>query len=158
MMAEAKSPAGADPLASFPTAKDVMTQIASREAEKASAAVHEQSAAEAEKKALLEKFAKPSGVSDEDRLQRAAAIIKRASANGLTEVEVVRFPNQLCTDRGRAINQGEPGWEKTLTGLPKELYGFWEKYLKPRGYKLAVRIVDFPGGMPGDIGMTLKWG
>ena len=25
-------------------------------------------------------------------------------------------------------------------------------------YRLKVEIVDFPGGMPGDVGMTLKWG
>ena len=51
----------------------------------------------------------------------------------------------------------EAGWESTLTGLPKELLEFWRKYLKPQGYKLTVQIVDFPGGIPGDIGMTLAW-
>ena len=85
-----------------------------------------------EKRTLLEKFSKPSGVSDEDRLVRAAAIIKRAANNGLMEVEIFGFPNELCTDRGRAINQRETGWEKTLTGLPKELYDFWEKQLKSK--------------------------
>ncbi len=147
-----------DPLAVLPTAKDIMKQIALKEAEKASAAMHERTAAEAEKRALMEKFSRPSGVSDEDRMARAAAIIKRAADNGLTEVLIVRFPNELCTDRGRAINQAEPGWEKTLTGLPKELFQFFDKYLKPRGYRVAYQIVDFPGGMPGDIGVTLKWG
>jgi hypothetical protein len=147
-----------DPLAVLPTAKDVMKQIALKEAEKASAAMHERTAADAEKHALMEKFSKPSGVSDADRMARAAAIIKRAAANGLTEVLIVRFPNELCTDRGRAINQTEPGWEKTLTGLPKELFEFFEKFLKPRGYRIAFQIVDFPGGMPGDVGVTLKWG
>jgi hypothetical protein len=146
-----------DPLADLPTAKDLMKQIALKEAEKASAAMREHTAADAEKKALMEKFSKPSGVTDEDRMARAAAIIKRAAANGLTEVFVFRFPNELCSDRGRAINQNEPGWENTLTGLPKELFDFFEKHLKPRGYHLAYQIVDFPGGMPGDIGVTLKW-
>ena len=114
-------------------------------------------AADAEKKALMEKFSKPSGVSDEDRLARAAAIVKRAANNGMTEVLVVRFPNELCTDRGRAINQQEPGWENTLTGLPKELFEFWQKHMKPRGYRLRFQIIDFPGGVPGDIGVTLSW-
>jgi hypothetical protein len=155
-MAEAKG--NADPLAALPTAKDIMKQIALREAEKASAAERELNAAEAEKKALIEKFSKPSGVSEEDRMARAAAIIRRAADNGLTEVLVMRFPNALCTDRGRAINQQEAGWEKTLTGLPKELFEFFEEHLKPRGYRVAFQIVDFPGGMPGDVGMTLKWG
>ena len=112
-MAELKAQEAADSLATLPTAKEIMEQIARKEAEKASAAVRELSAAEAEKKALIEKFSKPSGVSDEERLVRAAAIIKRAANNGLTEIEVTRFPNALCTDRGRAINQREPGWEKT---------------------------------------------
>jgi hypothetical protein len=147
-----------DPLAVLPAAKDLMKQIALKEAEKASAAMRERTAADEEKKALIEKFSKPSGVSDEDRMARAAAIIKRAAANGLTEVFIFRFPNELCTDRGRAINQNEPGWEKTLTGLPKELFDFFEQHLKPRGYGMAFQIVDFPGGMPGDIGVTLKWG
>jgi len=147
-----------DPLGDLPSAKEMMQQIALREAEKASAAAHERTAAEAEKQALLERFSKASGVSDADRLARAAAIIKRAASNGRTEVEVIRFPNQLCTDRGRAINQMEPGWEDTLTGLPKELLEFWRKHLRDRGYKMRVQIVDFPGGMPGDVGMTLSWG
>ena len=93
----------------------------------------------------------------QERIKRAAAIIKRAADNGRTEVEVGRFPNRLFTDLGRAINQQEAGWEKTLTGLPKELYEFWQLNLKPRGYRLRFQIVDFPGGMPGDIGMTLSW-
>ncbi len=148
----------ADPFSGLPSAKDLMKQIALREAEKASAAVHEQTAAEAEKQALLERFSKPSGVSNEGRLARATAIIKRAASNGLSEVEVTRFPNQLCTDRGRAINQMEAGWENTLTGLPKELLEFWREFLKPHGYKLKVQVVEFPGGIPGDIGMKLSWG
>ncbi|MFZ3361510.1 MAG: hypothetical protein WCA56_01880 [Xanthobacteraceae bacterium] len=156
-MAEATKSATSDPLAGLPSAKEVMAEIARKEAEKASAAVQEMSAADAEKKALLEKFSKPSGVSDEDRLERAAAIIRRAASNGLFEVEIVRFPNEMCTDRGRAINQGEAGWEKTLTGFPKELYDFWERHLRSKGYKVGFRIVDFPGGVPGDVGMTLRW-
>jgi hypothetical protein len=52
----------------------------------------------------------------------------------------------------------EPGWEKTLTGIPKEIYQLWQDYLQPRGYKIAYQIIDFPGGVPGDIGITLSWG
>ena len=153
----AESAKKADPFGELPTAKDLMKQVALREAEKASEYVRKLSAVEAEKKALLDRLAKPSGVSDEERLKRAAAIIKRAVDNGLAEVQVGRFPNTLCTDRGRAINQMEPGWENTLTGLPKEIFQFWQKHLQPRGYKIRFQIVDFPGGMPGDIGITLSW-
>ena len=141
----------------LPTAKDCMKKIAIVEAEEATKEMRHREQAEAEKKALLDQLRKPSGDSDEEKLKRAASIIKRAVDRGLTEVEVLRFPNQLCTDRGRAINQGEPGWENTLTGLPLELFQFWQKYLKPRGYKLRVQIVEFPDGVPGDLGATLSW-
>jgi hypothetical protein len=134
-----------------------MEKLALAEAEKAEAASRRQAEAEAEKKLLLEKITKPSGVSDEEAMQRVAAIVQRAVSNGQTEVQVYRFPNQLCTDHGRAINQQEPGWEKTLTGLPKEMYEFWGRRLRPLGYKLKFQIVDWPDGLPGDVGITLKW-
>ena len=141
----------------LPTAKQLQQKLALAEAELAGASARKLAAEEQEKKALLDQFCKPSGVSDEERMKRAAAIIQRAASNGLAEVFVGRFPNRLCTDYGRAINQTEAGWEKTLTGLPKELFDFWEKHLRPRGYRLLVQIVDFPDGMPGDIGFTLAW-
>lgn len=141
----------------LPKADDLRKKIAQVEAEKASEYMRKQAAADAEKKELLDKLSQPSGVSDEERMKRAAAIINRAVGNGLTEVEVGRFPNQICTDRGRAINQQEPGWENTLTGLPKELFEFWQKHLQARGYKIRYQIVNFPNGMPGDIGITLSW-
>ena len=141
----------------LPTAQEMMEKLALAEADKATETARKHAAEEAEKKALLDKLTKPSGVSDEEALKRVAVIVERAVSNGLTEVQVFRFPNSLCTDRGRAINQQEPGWEATLTGLPKEMYEFWERQLRPLGYKLKVQIVDFPGGMPGDVGITLKW-
>ncbi len=141
----------------LPTVQEMMEKLALTEAKNAEEASRKHAAAEAEKKALLDKLTAPSGVSEEERMKRAAAIIERAVANGLTEVLVMRFPNSLCTDLGRAINQQEPGWETTLTGLPKELYEFWNRQLRPRGYKLRFQIIDFPGGVPGDVGITLKW-
>jgi hypothetical protein len=142
----------------LPSALDCRKQSAVMEAEKASEYMRKRQAAEAEKKELLDRLAKPSGVSDEERMKRAAAIIKRAVANGLTEVEVGRFPNTMFTDKGRAINQQEPGWENSLTGLPKELYQFWKAHLQPRGYRVKFQIADWPNGMPGDVSITLAWG
>jgi hypothetical protein len=141
----------------LPTARDCRQVAAEKESEKASEYMRRRAAEEAEKKELLERLEKPSGVSDEERMKRAAAIIRRAVSNGLTEVEVGRFPNTICTDRGRAINQQEPGWEDTLTGLPRELYQFWKTYLQPRGYRIKFQIADWPNGMPGDISITLIW-
>jgi len=142
----------------LPSALDCKKKSAEMEAEKATEFIRRQAAIQAEKKALIEKLEKPSGVSETERMERAAAIIKRAVGNGLSEVEVTRFPNTLCTDRGRAINQQEPGWPETLTGLPRELYQFWEKHLQPRGYRLRYQIADWSGGVPGDISITLSWG
>lgn len=141
----------------LPKANDLRKRIAMEQAEKASAAMRKRSQEETEKKALIEHLTKPSGVSDEEAIRRASVIIERAVSNGLSEVQVFRFPNVLCTDHGRAINQQEAGWEQTLTGIPKEIYELWGRHFRSRGYKLRVQIVDFPNGMPGDVGMTLAW-
>ena len=142
----------------IPSAKEIQKQAALKEAQKAEEHSKRLAAAEVEKRALIDRLSKPSGLSEDEKVQLASTVIQRAVRNGLSEVQVYRFPNSLCTDRGRAINQMEQGWEKTLTGIPKEIYEFWERRLRPLGYRLQVQIVDFSGGVPGDVGMTLKWG
>ena len=128
----------------LPTAGDFMKKLALAEAEEATKQARKLAEAEAEKKALLDQLTKPSGLSDEEAIQRAIKIIERAVSNGKSEVQVHRFPNQICTDGGRAINQQEPGWEDTLTGVPKEIYELWAKYFRPRGYKLPGSYENIP--------------
>jgi hypothetical protein len=142
----------------LPSANEVMMELALVEAKKAADDEAKRKTAEAEKTDLLEHLRKPSGISREEATKRVTRIIQNAVSNGLKEVRVYRFPNVLCTDGGRAINQAEDGWEETLTGLPKEMYEFWKEVLRPKGYKLRYEIIDFPNGMPGDVGITLKWG
>ena len=142
----------------LPSAKEIQKQAAIKEAEKADEHVRRAAAAEAEKRALIEKLSKPSGLSEDEKIKLASTVIQRAVRNGLSEVQVYRFPNSLCTDNGRAINQREPGFEKTLTGIPLEIFQLWSDYLKPRGYRIKYQIVDFPGGMPGDISIVIAWG
>ena len=139
------------------SAKELMAKIAKVEGEKASKAMKAHEAAEAEKQALLDRLARPSGLSDDEVMEKAAIIVNRAVENGMTSVQVFRFPNHICTDNGRAINQVEEGWEQTLTGVPKEIYDFWKRQLKPRGYHIRYEIIDYPGGMPGDVGIFLSW-
>jgi hypothetical protein len=139
------------------SAKELQAKIAKVEGEKASKAMKAHEAAEAEKQALLDRLSKPSGLSDDEVMEKAAIIVNRAVENGMTSVQVFRFPNHVCTDNGRAINQAEEGWEKTLTGVPKEIYDFWQRQLKPRGYHMRFEIIDYPGGMPGDVGIFLSW-
>ena len=142
----------------IPSAKQIQKEAALKEAEMADQYARLAAAAEAEKRALIERLSRPSGKSEEEKVKLASTVIQRAVRNGLTEVQVYRFPNTLCTDKGRAINQQEPGWENTLTGIPKEIFQLWTDYLKPRGYRISYQIIDFPGGLPGDIAITIAWG
>jgi hypothetical protein len=142
----------------IPNALQIRKEAALEEARKAEEYVRLAAAAEAEKRALIERLSKPSGKTEEEKIKLASTIIQRAVRNGLTEVQVYRFPNTLCTDKGRAINQMEAGWEKTLTGIPKEIFELWTEYLKPRGYRIGYQVIDFPGGVPGDIGVIISWG
>ena len=144
-------------MATILSAKELQAKIALAEGEKASAAAKAHAAAEAEKQAFIDRISKPSGLTDDQIIEKASHIVNRAVENGLTSVQVFRFPNHLCTDNGSAIDQAESGWEKTLTGIPKELWAFYERQLKPRGYRMHYHIVDYPGGMRGDVGVILSW-
>jgi hypothetical protein len=57
-------------------------------------------------------------------------LVSRAAERGQSEVQVYRFPNSLCSDRGRKINNSEPGWDETLEGRPRQGYEFWRDHLK----------------------------
>jgi GTP cyclohydrolase FolE2 len=142
----------------IPSANQIRKEAALKEAEKADEYARLAAAVEAEKRALIERLSRPSGKTEQEKIELASTVIQRAVRNGMTEVQVYRFPNSLCTDRGRAINQQEPGWENTLTGIPKEIFQLWVDYLKPRGYRIGYQTIDYPGGMPGDIGITIAWG
>ena len=89
--------------------------------------------------------------------ERVSKVVRGAAERGEREVQVLRFSSEYCTDGGRAINNFEPDWPNTLTGFAKCAYEFWQKELEPQGYKVRVQIMDFPGGMPGDVGMFLRW-
>jgi hypothetical protein len=141
----------------LPTVKDLRAQIAKVEAEKAAAALKGRTLADAEKQAFLDRISKPSGLSDNEILEKASHIVTRAIENGLTSVEILRFPNHLCSDNGRAIDQAEDGWQQTLTGIPRELWEFHERQLKPRGYHMHCEIIDRPGGLRGDVAVFLSW-
>src|SRR4051794_21118465 len=89
----------------LPTAREIHRQATIADAEKAEQYAQKLAAAEAEKRTLIDRLSTPSGMSEEEKVQLAANVIQRAVRNGLSEVQVYRFPNALCTDRGRAINQ-----------------------------------------------------
>jgi hypothetical protein len=92
-----------------------------------------------------------------DVFERVSRMVKSAAERGEREVLALRFSSTYCTDGGRAINSFEPDWPESLTGFAKRAYEFWQQELEPKGYKLRAQIMDFPGGMPGDVGIFLRW-
>jgi len=83
--------------------------------------------------------------------------VKLAAERGQSELMIGRFPVELCTDHGRAINNSEADWSETLTGLPRQAYEVFRDKLQPLGYHLKALIVEWPGGLPGEVGMFLSW-
>ena len=83
---------------------------------------------------------------------------RKSAANGLTDFMLMRFPSQLCSDSGRAINAPDPNWPSTLRGEPADIFNRWRDQLKPHGFQLAAQIIDFPDGVPGDAALFLIWG
>ena len=89
-----------------------------------------------------------------DRLNKAVRI---AAVQGFKEIQVITFPASYCNDGGRRINNMLPDWPDSLEGFARRAYDFYAKELRPLGYKLHAQVIDFPGGMPGEIALFLKW-
>lgn len=87
------------------------------------------------------------------KLERAL----EAAARGEKEFLLLRFPSELCEDGGRMINAPDPDWPSTLRGPAADVHARWVQELKPRGFGLVARILEFPGGYPGDAGLSLTW-
>lgn len=84
---------------------------------------------------------------------------RKAAEHGEKQCLLLRFPSDLCTDDSRAINNPpNPEWPGTLRGEAADIYNRWQTALRPRGFDLFARVLDFPGGKPGDVGLFLKWG
>jgi hypothetical protein len=110
---------------------------------------------------LIKRLSEPLDLTPErlqEILQPLKAKLRAAADRGQTELMVMRFPNALCTDKGRAINNSDPSWPETLTGRPRQAYELWQNQLRPAGFRLGAMIIEWPGGLPGDVGFFLKWG
>lgn len=147
-------PARADDL--FMTAEELLDYADKIDTARASSAFKAMNSAEDARKVLMEKLSKPVAVTEEMR-HSLITRVKKAAADGLNELKVLQFPVELCTDSGRAINNNEADWPETLTGVPRQAYELWRDRLKPAGYNLTAMIVEWPHGMPGDVGMFLGW-
>jgi hypothetical protein len=139
------------------SAADVKRRMAERQAQKAAEELRRMQEQEEKQKAVMAEFHAPPDQSNEQLMQRVMQLVDQAAENGQTEVQVYRFPSELCTDRGRRINNSAPDWEQTLEGRPKLGYEFWRDNLKPLSFGLKAEVLEYPGGMPGDIGFFLTW-
>lgn len=141
----------------FMSAKDLRDYALNVEMARASKESEAAEKAQAKRRELIETLSKRVEVTP-DMGKRLLSRLKTAAVNGATELEVMRFPVELCTDKGRAINNSEPDWPDTLTGRPRQAYEIWQQHLQPAGYRLKSFIVDWPHGLPGDVGLYLVWG
>ena len=99
--------------------------------------------------------------------------IKQAFSRGESELMLISFPSGFCSDSGRAIAnvneppinrpspeenaRSEPDWLTTLPHGAIPLYQFWSESLKPGGFRLEARIINYPGGKLGDVGLFFTW-
>jgi hypothetical protein len=139
------------------SAADLKRRMAEREAAKAAEEARRMHAQEEQQKAVMAEFHKPPERTAEQLLHQVMQLVGRAAESGQTEIQVYRFPNNMCTDRGRRINNSDPDWPQTLEGRPKAGYEFWHDHLRPLGYGLKAEVLEYPGGMPGDIGFFVTW-
>jgi CBS domain-containing protein len=86
-------------------------------------------------------------------LDRAQA----AATQGENSFELIRFPCDLCSDGGRKIDVGEIEWPTTLRGEAAEVYVRWERELRPAGFRLRAQIIEYLGGIPNNIALSLAW-
>ncbi len=93
----------------------------------------------------------------DDEIARVRRQVMNAVKDGKLEAMVYTFPSSLCSDSGRAINSADPQWPESLQGKAREFYERFLKFGKPQGYKLKAMIINFPGGIPGDVGFFLNW-
>jgi hypothetical protein len=92
-------------MAKLLSVKELQAKIAQAEADKASVALRHQQAEEAEKKALLDRLNKPSGLTDDEVAEKASIIINRAVENGLMAVQVFVFPTIYAPTTGGPLTR-----------------------------------------------------
>jgi hypothetical protein len=112
----------------------------------------------------------------DDFIESLQLQIKRAFERGENELMFVSFPSEFCSDSGRAIiNAGEPpiiapskeeeakakdtepDWLHTLPAGARPLYEFWKSELRPAGFGFSAQVINYPHGMPGDVGLFFTW-
>lgn len=111
----------------------------------------------------------------DEMIPRQLKRLEHSFERGESELMLASFPCEFCTDGGRAVmNAGEPpinkptkedearraeqpDWLLTMPAGIRRAHEYWKQHLKPGGFGFAARIVRYPGGKPGDIGIFITW-
>ena len=91
-------------------------------------------------------------------LEFIAGLIHRAAGRGHTELLLMRFPSSWLPDHGRAINNGDRDWPEKFDGFARRAYEYHVQELQPRGFEMRATILDWPDGMPGNVGLFVWHG
>jgi hypothetical protein len=126
-----------------------------RESAAAREALEKKRRAEAEQRALHEAFMTTE--IGPEAIERFNAAVLKATEQGRREIMIGQFPASWCADGGRRINNAQEDWPESLQGIAKRAYDYYVKHLAPLGYKMRMEVLDFPGGMPGEIGIFFRW-
>jgi hypothetical protein len=137
------------------SASAIWDHIAKKKQADADARRAQEAAAKSERDMLRESFA--SREVQPEALERIALVVRRAVENGDKRALLLQFPSEWLPDSGRGITSHDPNWHERLEGFPRRAYDFYVKELAPRGFQLQVEILDWPGGMPGDVGWFVTW-
>jgi hypothetical protein len=137
------------------SADAVRSYLQSKKDEEASKQRAYEASAKAERDRLHEAFMEREV--QPEAMDRIATLVRRTIDMGDRQALVVRFPSDWLPDQGRAITNHDKNWPEKLDGFAKRAYDFFQRELEPRGFQIRAEIVDWPGGMPGDVGFFLQW-
>jgi hypothetical protein len=112
----------------------------------------------------------------QDRIDATYQRIRRAFDRAETEIMISSFPSEFCSDSGRAINNADlpsvvkpskeeaarlrdapPVWLATLPAGVRVVYDYWKAHMQPQGFVFAARVIDYPDGKPGNVGLFISW-
>ena len=137
-------------------ASDLRQRIIDKEIEKAKEAAAKLRLEDDDKRRAHDEFMEKT-FSDEDRL-RFRRLAEIAADQGRFELELVKFPAEYLSDGGRRINNAESDWPVSLVGYAKSLYDAYDKLGgREAGYHLVPRVLNYPNGMIGEVGLYLSW-
>jgi hypothetical protein len=114
-----------------------------------------EAAAKAQREKLREQFMEREV--QPEAMQRVVTLVQKAVERGEKQALIFQFPSDWLPDSGRGITSQDPNWHAKLDGFAQRAYAYFERELAPRGFQLRAQIMDWPGGMPGDVGFFLAW-